>query len=62
MLDQLKQQHDNPAQIALIYKIVKTGNSVFEACSFHDITGQRVTKVVKSVTYIQDRVNALIDK
>ena len=34
---------------------------MFEACSFQDITGQRVTKVVKLVTYIEDRVNALID-
>ena len=34
---------------------------MFEACSFQDITGQRVTKVVKSVTNIEDRVNALIE-
>jgi chemotaxis protein CheZ len=61
LLDQLKQQLDNPEQIALIDKIVENGNSVFEACSFQDITGQRVTKVVKLVTYIEDRVNALID-
>jgi chemotaxis protein CheZ len=57
----LKQQLDNPEQIALIDKIVENGNSVFEACSFQDITGQRVITVVKSVTYIEDRVNALID-
>ena len=34
---------------------------VFEACSFQDITGQRITKVVNSVTYVEDRVNALIN-
>ena len=34
--------------------------NIFLACSFQDITGQRITKVVKSVTYVEDRVNALI--
>ncbi|MDP6573066.1 MAG: protein phosphatase CheZ [Rhodospirillales bacterium] len=60
LLDELKKQLEDPQQIALIDKLVDNGNSVFEACSFQDITGQRVTKVVKSVTYIEDRVNALI--
>ena len=48
------------AQLALLDKISANGADVFEACSFQDITGQRVTKVVKSVTYVEDRVNALI--
>lgn len=34
---------------------------IFMACSFQDITGQRFSKVVKSVTYVEDRVNALIE-
>lgn len=33
---------------------------IFEACSFQDITGQRVTKIVKSLQYIENRVNSLI--
>lgn len=33
---------------------------IFEACSFQDITGQRITKVVKTLQYIEKRVNALI--
>jgi chemotaxis protein CheZ len=46
--------------LALLDKISANGAAVFEACSFQDITGQRITKVVKSVTYVEDRVNALI--
>ncbi len=38
----------------------RDGGAVFEACSFQDITGQRVSKVVKSVTYVEERINALI--
>jgi chemotaxis protein CheZ len=34
---------------------------VFEACNFQDITGQRITKVVTTVKFIEDRVNAMID-
>jgi chemotaxis protein CheZ len=48
-------------QIALLDQIVDSGSTVFEACSFQDITGQRVHKVVKSVTYVEERVTALVD-
>jgi chemotaxis protein CheZ len=34
--------------------------AIFEACSFQDITGQRITKVVKTLQYIEQRVNGLI--
>jgi chemotaxis regulatin CheY-phosphate phosphatase CheZ len=37
----------------------KTGK-IFEACAFQDITGQRITKVVTSLQYVEERVNALI--
>jgi chemotaxis regulatin CheY-phosphate phosphatase CheZ len=33
---------------------------IFEACSFQDITGQRITKVVNTLQYIESRVNNLI--
>ncbi len=48
-------------QLALLDQISANGSDVFEACSFQDITGQRITKVVKSLTYVEDRVNALIE-
>ena len=34
---------------------------VFEACNFQDITGQRITKVVKTLQYIEERVNKMIE-
>lgn len=33
---------------------------IFEASNFQDITGQRITKVVKTVQFIEERVNAMI--
>ncbi|MBC8337914.1 MAG: protein phosphatase CheZ [Rhodospirillales bacterium] len=59
-VDELRKTITDEAQLALLDKISNNGNDVFEACSFQDITGQRVTKVIKSVTYVEDRVNALI--
>jgi chemotaxis protein CheZ len=32
---------------------------LFEACSFQDLTGQRITKVVKTIDYIEDRIETM---
>lgn len=60
IVGKLRELITDEAQLALLDQITTNGNDVFEACSFQDITGQRITKVVKSVTYVEDRVNALI--
>lgn len=57
----LREGITDPDQLALLDKITNSSNDVFEACSFQDITGQRVNKVVKSITYVEERVNALVD-
>jgi chemotaxis protein CheZ len=33
---------------------------VYEACSFQDITGQRITKVVKALRHIESKIDALL--
>ena len=33
---------------------------ILEACNFQDITGQRITKVLKTVRFIEDRILAMI--
>ena len=33
---------------------------IFEACNFQDITGQRITKVVRALKHIEERVEALV--
>lgn len=35
-------------------------NQTFEACAFQDITGQRITKIVNSMKYIDERVNSMV--
>jgi chemotaxis regulatin CheY-phosphate phosphatase CheZ len=34
---------------------------IFTACSFQDITGQRISKVVNTLRYIDQRVNAMVE-
>lgn len=34
---------------------------VYEACSFQDITGQRIGKVVRALKHIEDKVQSLLD-
>jgi len=46
-------------QLALLDRLLENNNTVFEACAFQDLTGQRITKIIKSVSYVEDRVSAL---
>ncbi len=34
---------------------------IIEACSFQDITGQRITKVVNTIRFIEERILAMIE-
>lgn len=45
----------------LVDDITDTVSTIFEACNFQDITGQRITKVVKTLKYIEARINAMIE-
>lgn len=36
--------------------------AIFEACAFQDITGQRVSKVVRTLNFIDERVSKLADR
>ena len=33
---------------------------IFEACNFQDLTGQRITKVVRALSFIEERVEAMM--
>lgn len=34
---------------------------IYEACSFQDINGQRITKVVKALQHIEEKIDALVE-
>jgi chemotaxis protein CheZ len=47
-----------PADVA--EQVTNAVTQVYERCNFQDITGQRITKVVKTLKHIEDRVEALV--
>ncbi len=49
------------ADAAACDEIHTCATNIFLACSFQDITGQRTTKVVNVLRYIEQRVNTMID-
>ncbi|MEW5727447.1 MAG: protein phosphatase CheZ [Pseudomonadota bacterium] len=60
LMNQARAATDDPAQTAIFDQVTDKVNAVFEACSFQDITGQRVTKVVNSLKFVEERINAII--
>lgn len=53
--DRLRKDHPDLAQI-----LDNEVTEIMTACSFQDITGQRMTKVVNTLRYIERRVHAMI--
>jgi chemotaxis protein CheZ len=45
---------------AVAEKISEAVTQVYESCNFQDITGQRITKVVKALKHIETKVDALV--
>jgi len=61
VINQLRERLQEPVHVMLLDQLTANANTVFEACSFQDITGQRVGKVAKSITYVEERVDKLIN-
>lgn len=47
---------DAEAQALVINEVTK----IFEACNFQDLTGQRISKVVKTLIRIDNKINAML--
>jgi len=56
LLEQIKYGGAKP----MFREIGENVSKIFEACSFHDLTGQRLTKVVKTINAIEGALNSLV--
>lgn len=45
---------------AVSAKLMDATTQIYEACTFQDITGQRITKVVTTMKHIEERIDALM--
>lgn len=57
----LRDSASDPATHALCASIASKATIAMEACSFQDLTGQRVSKVVGSLRFVEERVNRMAD-
>ena len=48
-------------QQAMVADIQERVLAIYEACNFQDLTGQRITKVVNVLRFIEDRVNRMME-
>jgi chemotaxis protein CheZ len=52
----------DPAKVEeLCDRITEKSMKGMEACSFQDLTGQRITKIVHSLRFIEERVDAMME-
>lgn len=42
-------------------KLMEATTKIYEACTFQDITGQRITKVVTALKHIEGKIDALVE-
>jgi chemotaxis regulatin CheY-phosphate phosphatase CheZ len=55
------QLREDRAPALLCNELETHGTNLMMACSFQDLTGQRMTKVVNTLRYLETRVNAMIE-
>ncbi len=46
---------------ALCETVMEKTTHAMEACTFQDITGQRVTKIIRSMQFVEERVVAMVE-
>ncbi len=60
-VDKLREENSEEDRNKLCDAIASKAMGTLEACSFQDITGQRVTKILRSLQFVEDRVNSMAE-
>ncbi|MGQ3070024.1 MAG: protein phosphatase CheZ [Ferrovibrionaceae bacterium] len=59
----LVDRYGDDADMQVLAEEMRIGaERIMEACSFQDITGQRITKVVKAIHFIEERIRAVVEE
>lgn len=61
LIESLRKKITDPELASILDQLSENDISIIQACSFQDLTGQRLNKVARSLTYVEDRVNALTE-
>jgi chemotaxis regulatin CheY-phosphate phosphatase CheZ len=60
-IDTLQRKSEDPAVEEAADRLGDLISRLYTECSFQDLTGQRITKVVNTLRYLEQRVNAMIE-
>lgn len=60
IVDGLKEKLRVPEITEDLDKITENSNHVYEACTFQDITGQRISKIVKTMNLLEGTLSSLV--
>jgi len=58
---QLQDASKDPETNDICDKLIERTTNAMEACTFQDLTGQRVSKIVRSMKFVEERVNAMVE-
>ncbi len=62
LVRQMSGQHpEDEESVAMAEQVAGEIIKIFEACNFQDITGQRITKVVRTIRFIEEKILAMIN-
>jgi chemotaxis protein CheZ len=59
--DKLQTVTKDPETAGICDQLIHRTTDAMEACTFQDITGQRVSKIVRSMKFVEERVNAMVE-
>ncbi len=57
----LRREKDPEKVGALCDALTQQSMAIMEACSFQDITGQRITRIVRSMKFVEERVHQMVE-
>ena len=61
ILDDIQKSDNEEDKLASFNKLSSNNTLLLEACSFQDLTGQRINKVIKSLSFVESRIEELVD-
>jgi len=61
LVDKLKERISDVGAITMLDDVGGKTIDILEACNFQDISGQRTSKVVKTINFLEERILTMID-
>ena len=61
LVGKLQEKSKDAETGALCEQAIEKATTAMEACTFQDITGQRVTKIIRSMQFVEARVVAMVE-